>query len=512
MKNTIKVLGIIFIIACAFVIAACGPGLEPDPVFTITFDTVGGTPVPAAQTVPNDGTGLAKTPTTNPSKAIKNDDPLPGLYLDTKYTFAGWVDEAGTTFDFTKFITKNTVIKAKWTDPTNLLPTTGNDDPVTKAFDYVNGSSSQTGAANTYTLYITEDAAPTKPLTLNKANTFLTIIGKKQQEIQSPDLSNDQTDTALKNKVFITVGVGAYPTLGNVTTLSIGPTLTLQNVVVEGKSKATKNSMIAVINGGVLNLNKGTIVEKHINSDGGSFGVTGNGSTICVINGSTLNINQGIVQDNQSTATGGVAGGVSGEGSNTNLVGGVYVMGAPKNNPATNDKNKSTVTIVGGDISGNTCKPGNTADIYITELVNLSMEGYVTIGELCINADNNESNTAVGSGTYSKYDYPTFTINGQITNTIKKLNLRVTSSALATVSGAWKDKTVFSGGGSPAYQITTGDVGKFLLWEFTGSASLRGTGKEADDDTKKDTWNNYIPKLKFEITLENNNAKLIQNP
>jgi len=153
--------------------------------------------------------------------------------------------------------------------------------------------------------------------------------------------------------------------------------------------------------------------------------------------------------------------------------------------------NKSTVNIEGGIIKENTCTTdGNTGDIYITELVDLNLQGNVTIDELCLNSDDSR--------------YPVFIIKGSVTNKIKKLNLRSTGSSsvtdptalLTNAKTAWTGTNAKIFSGTASYDITDADVSQFELWEFTARRSLRGTG--ATDDSS--TWANLITKF-YEIEL-----------
>jgi len=458
MRNTLKMLGIICIIVSALFIAACGDLPLADNVYTVTFNSDGGSTV-SPKTVPADGTGTVSKPA-NPTKGLTE----PGLYKNSDgYTFVRW-ELDGVEYDFGTSVTSDITLKATWTLKGEKATLSGSGDVVTQAFAYINTATIAND--DKYTLYITANVSPTVPLVLNKSKANLTIISSDPtKNITSPDLSG-----VTGNKVFITIGAGANPTPSSVTTLDKTVSLTLKNVAVVGRKKATGDSLIRVMNGATLTLDANSFVQDHINSAGGFNGANGNGSAICVINGSTLNIKQGaIIENNQSTSN----------QENKNLVGGIYVIGSPVSNPAAAAQNRSTVKIEGGSIGDpvngtpNKCTDGNTADIYITELVDLDLNGNVTIGELCINSDNGI--------------YPGFTISGKVTNTIRKFNLRSTTGSLKAVQDAWTatNAKVFSG--TADYDITRNDVAQFKLWEFTGNTSLRGD--TSPDSTK---WKNLI--------------------
>lgn len=506
MKNTLKTLGILFLIAATFLIAACGP-IEPvTPSYTVTFDADGGTPVPPIQTIEEDSGDLVKEPT-KPTKTELTDA---GFYKNfIEYTFDGWFDGNTKYEGFGKdTITADLKLKAKWSIPENVkidLPAGAGDD-VTKVFNYFDAGTTQAPTAtDTYILYLKESANnPTAPLTLKKDYANLTIIGEKGNNgisINSPDLSSGlPTGNANKDKVFITVGTGAVQngtTIPAPNTTKI--TLTLKNVAIKGTGKETSNSLIRVVNGATLTLDEKAYITGHVNKyvstpnrAGDSYGDFGNGSAICIVNGSTLNIKQGaIVEKNKSAGT----------QTNTNLVGGIYVIGSPATSPG-NNKNISTVNIEGGTIEKNECEDGNTADLYITELVKLNMKGYVTIGELCINSDDG--------------NFPEFIVDGKIYNPINKLNLRSSTgnsqaaAALTTVKNVWAPATgrptIFKG--TSGYAITDPDVGQFTLMEFTGSTSLRPTKQGATyNKDDKTTWGNLIEDT-YKLELANNEVKL----
>jgi hypothetical protein len=454
MKNTLKTLGIICIIAAAFLITSCGPFEPVTPSYTVTYDSDGGTTV-SSQTI-EEGSGDVVRQPTAPTKTVLT---TPGLYKNfTGYGFDGWYDGANK-YTFGGTLTSNITLKAKWKIPDGVEVTpTGNDDLVTKAFAYFNASGTPAPTVtDKYTLYINTDVNPAAAaLTLTKANANLTITSDSEREIKSPNLST------APSKVFLTVGVAS----GQNTSIS----LTLKNVVVVGSGVATGDSLIRVMNGASLILDNKATIEKHENSVGTtsaptSNGTNGNGAVICVVDGGNLTIKSGaVIQDNKST----------GNQSNKNLVGGIYAIGTAAN--------KAVINIEGGDISNNKCTDGNTADVYITEDVILHMKGNLTIGELAINSDNGK--------------YPDFQIDGKVTNKIKKLNLRSSVDSLKTVQDAWIGKVVFRG--TATYDIIPQDVAQFELWEFTGTKSLRGANAKPDDET---TWENWINPDKYKIEL-----------
>ena len=451
MRNTLKTLGILCIIAATVFIAACGDLPEAENVYTVKFDSDGGSFV-SPITVPADGTGTV----TKPNDPTKNDLTDPGLYKNfTGYTFGGW-ELNGAPYSFGTPVDSDITLKAKWTLRGEKVTLSGTGDVVTQAFAAINAAT--IAAGDKYILYINADVNPVAAaLTLTKANANLTITSDRERDIKSPNLST------VTGKVFLTVGVAS----GQNTSIS----LTLKNVAVVGSGTPTGDSLIRVRNGASLILDNKATVEKHINNVGTTSATTsngdnGNGSAICVINGGNLTIKTGaVIQENKST----------GNQNNKNLVGGIYAIGTAST--------KSVINIEGGDISGNESTDGNTADIYITETVELHIKGNLTIGELAINSDDGK--------------YPDFRIDGRVTNKIKKFNLRSTTGTLKTVQDAWTatNAKVFSG--TADYVITLTDVAQFELWEFTGNTSLRGTGAKPD---APETWANLISPT-YEIVL-----------
>jgi len=452
-KNVFKLLGIICIVAMtALFVVACGPGAEPEPKATQNSD--------GSWTIEEGATAPAKPadPTKKDGVALTELSDM-GLFKNfAGYEFDGWVDANGAPYDGwgqSATAAVKVVPKFKLKTGGSQVSLPGTDDVVYEAFNYLNTS----GTADRFDLFINKDITPKGALTLAKTGVDLTITSDKEREIKSPDLSALAADS--NARVFLIVGGSNQDT-------SIK--LTLKNIGLVGSKVPTGDSLIRVRNGANLILENKSTVADHINSSGltGSDVATtgngrqGNGSAICVVDGGVLTIKSGAnITDNTST----------GNQSNTNLVGGIYVI-------STSSANKAKIVIEGGYIGNNTCTEGNTSDIYITEDVILSMKGNATIGELCLNADDGKN--------------PDFTIEGKITNEISKLNLRSTGN-LTVAKAAWAPTTgtkpaIFKG--TTSYTITQDDVDQFKLWEFTGNTSLRGANA---DPTNTDTWANYIP-------------------
>lgn len=94
----------ILLITLSFVQAGCGDNDDEPEIYTITFETDGGTPVPAVQRVEAGATAIA--PSTNPAKA--------------GYAFVFWhLIGANTAYNFQTPVNHNITLQAKWQEETN---------------------------------------------------------------------------------------------------------------------------------------------------------------------------------------------------------------------------------------------------------------------------------------------------------------------------------------------------------------------------------------------------------
>jgi hypothetical protein len=469
----------LILMAAGFIITGCGPGIEPDPVeqtYTVTFINNGetyGKPVTGL----NEGdTVSAPTPTANDWAAPEFDKTAAGLYKvsPTAIDFKGWcLTPNGTTYETFPYIMGTTDVKfyAIW-------EVTGTKDWTSVSLtnvSFVNAVTAIRGETRTartqYTLLLpntTETPTSATTIALDQANTNLTVIGIGDATIKSPNMSSNNGTN--NNRVFIKLGVSTETaTTGTVS-------LTLKNIWVQGSGTATPDSLIRVENGATLILEKDSKVYEHQNNAGLKTGTVtstgsgnhGNGSAICIINGGKLIVKpQAYVQGNKAL----------GNQDNTNLVGGIYAHG---NNTATV---RSAVIIEGGIINGNTCTTGNTEDIYISDSVDLTMNGTLTIGELTLNAD------IVGTGANAKVVSAVIKIPSGVSNKVSKLCLRSTepftsneggtaAQGLATTKTNWTGTQVLQG--TDGYTITSGDVAKFILGDFRGSEAFTDNAIKPD--------------------------------
>ena len=372
MKNTIKVLGILLIIAAAVFIAACGDLPEADKTFTVTFDSDGGTSVPSQKV--KDGEKASKP--ADPTKSGSAAPTAAGLYKDGaggSYTFSKW-EKNGVEFNFNDPITENITLKAVWSGSGGGGPTEINVSGAQgtklfqKAINYINSNTftPQSGESYTLVLSLAENDSETEAfissgaITLSKSNLKLTIT------------SNSAGQRTIKS----TVPSGVFLTLGPATGTS-NTSLTLKNVVLQGSGSEVNDSLVRIQNGATLIMEDQSAVKGHKNGATTSDGLNGNGSAVCIV-GATLTMKQGsVIEDNESTKDA-----TNSQGQvtqNKNRVGGVYTIASGTTGP--------TLNIEGGQVINNKSKEGNTKDVYATEGGSFNLSGNVKIDEITLNAD-----------------------------------------------------------------------------------------------------------------------------
>jgi len=441
MKNTIKTIGIIFIIA--FAIVACGPGAEPDPTFTVTFTGEGISLDP--QTVKKDG------------KADKPADPTyilsQGLYKHTAVTlplpsFDKWETADGSTYTFSEPVTADITLTGKWKSaaPTaeNLTVTT-DDDIVSAAITTVNANTETT---NNYTLILSGKVDAKKNPTLTKGN--LTIKTDKKGFIRDIKAFHPTTGTLV------------YLTIGDSTTASNPPTLTLEGIALQGTGVEVGDSLVRITNGGTLIMERDSKVTGHKNSAKTNNGANGNGSAVCVFGGNLTMQAGSFITGNESTENSETGSGTS---TNRNRVGGVYTY-VP-------DSGDVKLKITGGEIVDNVCTAGNTKDLYATEGGTFELSGNVQIKEITINADVPGSGTTTVGNSSLKYTVIKVSNLGEEADV--KLSLRSTI-AKTNVPYIWTGaaNTSAYGSGQQVLEAASGtlsaeDVKKFTLLQFKGS-------------------------------------------
>ena len=475
-KNTIKLLGILFVIAGAIFVAACGPvdPVEPDPdKFTVTFKN--GDKVVKTETV-EEGTTVSKPADLAPADYAAPAIPkVAGFYKLTasSATFAGWsLTEGGDVFDaFPYTVTGNQTFYAKWNGGgvwtlTPLNPATGSEGELAQVINTMGTPV----VGDQFAWVLDKDIITTRVVTefyMNKANSNLTIT------------SNNATQRVIKSAVtgsisFFSVGVSS------ISNPDPSIKLTLKNIILEGiagvdangvlnkggtLASVAKNSLVTVQNGATLTLDDQAVIRGHRNgTNNTSNGSEGNGSAVCVMSATLTMLQGSVIEQNEAMRFNTTDGTDAAGTSNRNYVGGVYTI------QIKNSSIGPTLNITGGVINDNYCTAGNTKDVYATEGGVFNLRGATTIGELTINADPKGTNAIPA----------TITISG-LNNPVGKLSLRSTAS-IDEVKTSWNDKHILLGpGGTAASPVdpAPGDVARFTLGDFKGNG-----GFEAIKDTE----------------------------
>jgi len=452
MKNTLKTLGIICIIAAAIFIAACGDLPEADETFTVTFDANGGTLNGSATvTVPKDSTVSRPTPPTPPTT---NEPKTAGFYklaaTTAPFVFDDWY-LGDAKYDFNTPVISNITLTAKYTggggEATNLdnqLSASDGDNILEQVVAYLAKDATANSANDKYILVLGADITAKKQVYLRRGNLKIKSSSFAQRTITGftpTGTANAANVTNGSNHVAFLIGDSNPPT-GS----TIAPILTLNNIKLQGIGAPVGDSLVRIRKSATLILDDSSAVKGHKNNATVGDGLNGNGSAVCVA-GANLTIKQGsVIEENESTA--------DGTGGNRNRVGGVYTI---------KDGVGPTLIIEGGSITDNKCTAGNTKDLYATEGGTFTMSGATTIGELTINAD---PATAAA--------VPATIIVSGLLNNVGKLSLRSTG-AIDDVKTAWTGKHVLLGPGSTdtnPVDPAASDVAKFTLGDFKGNAGF----------------------------------------
>ena len=497
MKNTLKMLGIICIIAAAIFITSCGPGVEADP--SVTFDANGGTlNGPSKVTVKSGETVAEPTAPKAPAAGSGSEPTTAGFWKlgaasSEPPTFKEW-QLNGAKYDFSTPVTADITLKAAWNYGSGGEATKLDDklvaadgDLLSQVVAYLNKTATPTTANDKYLLVVGTSFNTTKQIVMEKGNLKITKVTPGGDRTIT-GFTPTGTNTANSHVAFI-IGPATPPA-----SIASAPTLTINSVGLRGNCEIKENpdgtadltgagvgdSLVRVRNGAKLILDEGSSVKGHKNNVANTSGTTGNGSAVCVVDGAALTMMQGsVIEHNESSAT----------STNKNLVGGVYTI---ITNTATGDYKTVTLDIQGGQINNNKSAKntdgtdnGQTKDVYATEGGVFKLSGNVKISEITLNAD---------PATNTVYTYTTMEIYNLGPAADVNLSLRTTTAANAAAVGAlWKDKTVLTGpkpstGSAPAVDSTY--VGKFHLKDFKwngGNAAIdtaQTTGYKLSNDGK----------------------------
>jgi len=379
-----------------------------DTNYTVTFESNGGTNIPAIQSVEH---GEIVTPPADPTKKVDADA---YLYLGTPpathgFTFGGWYTDNGTfddEWDPDDPVIGSITVYAKWTgaiDVSGYGGATAHD--AERAIAYV---VAKAAAGDSYTLCMFATAS-VAPQTLNSNNTNLTIKGIG----------------GMRNISLLTAGslftVGHSTAGGPDIELTIGENITLAGY---GSNEA---ALVKVQNGAKFTMLSGSKIT------GNTF-INGNWDkqTIAVLvtdSGSTFTMNGGeITGNNSSTDEGKVV-----------LV-----------------ENDGIFNMKGGSISGNTAPFG---DVHITNYAgSFTLSGEAAIEKLVLYTTSQTSicSVTVGSGW---------------SGSVQSFNLMSNQypASIDSVISWWENKEVLKA--APGYVLQASDVVKFTLGNFTSSLS-----------------------------------------
>jgi hypothetical protein len=338
MKKLLIILGVV-LVATAMITSCDDPG-EEGAMWTVTFDTDGGDPIPAI-TVENGNSATA------PTKYFRAWTPTAAGFYPASQVVKEWQKD-GKKFDFTDKITSDIALKAIWENPTKIEPTNPAQGTILeKAITYTNATPDK------YILMLDADVEVAASYAINTRYANLTIKG----------LTSEKT-ISFKKGAYITVGKdSADDTIG----LTLGSNIKLTGVAGTSYS-ATENNTHALLT--VKNRSKITI-------DGAK--ITGNASTNKEANGVGGWGCAAVLVDNADFIM--KSGEISG---NTNFN---YTDAADttfKNSAgAILARNGAKLTLSGGSIKNN-INPAATKDVFVTSDSTVTVSGSAEVQELCL--------------------------------------------------------------------------------------------------------------------------------
>jgi len=467
------------LLASAFIIAACGLGLEPETTgksYTVTF--YNGSTVVDTKTGLKDGETV--TVPANPQATDYVPPAIPtavGFYKLTttgSVTFAGWALNSPTASVETSVVANSTITVsgsnityyAVWTGGGSWVKTpwvstaaatasalqkavlTMESPNANDRFALVLGGSGLSGDEAEFSTPMNSGS-----VTFDKSNINLTITSttKAQRTIKSA--------TTLNDDIFFLIGKTSSDTTISVTLYAIKlegkAGLDDNGNIVSANTSVVGDSLVRVRNGATLVLDGGSCITGHKNSASSDDGLNGNGSALCVINGGKLYIKDATIEKNEATT----------DTNNKNRVGGIYAIGSSTARPY--------VEINSGLIDGNKAGTNQTNDIYITEFVDFVMAQSdslaLKIGDFTINSDTDPVGSTTATPVVTTIQIPTAVKNKM------KLNLRssIDPTSLTGVQGRWENQVVLKS--TNGYILTQPDLDKFELGQFRGRSALTGT-------------------------------------
>ena len=383
--------------ACEGPVGPAGPAGPAGPVnvYTVTYDSDGGSPVNSEVVVNG---GKANEPKSDPVKGAP-----PGLYLGDmggNCTFEGWYNSIDL-WDFDSPVTGNITLKAKWTNPDNLIDEVPLNN-VEAAIDYVRDD------PNFYTLLLGADVSAA-PQTLDLEDMNLAIYG-----------------TGGERRITLS-GTGALFTVGASGESDIQ--LTLGNNITLVGSPSNNNSVVRVQYGAKLVMLEGSKITGNTNT-------TAIGAAVYV-NDAEFNMQGGEITGNTATnkALNQVAGGVRIESCGDDA----FLM-------------------EGGSISGNT---GVCGDVYISDDSpnSLKLAKNATIGVLTLNASSTSDFARIN---FVPVYSGVLLMGVDYTGRVGSLNLRGNNPTMSTVIGYWESRQVLARVGRFSTYIGYFTLGNFM--------------------------------------------------
>jgi uncharacterized repeat protein (TIGR02543 family) len=256
----------------------------------VTFDSVGGSPVPGPETVV-EGEGMDEPAAMN--KVIEGFSDTAGLYTDLKspgwYNFEGWYSEdSDTKWNFEDPVTSPLNLYAKWTGSVNLSSVETGNNILEKALNYIEND---TSGAKDYTIMLSESFQMNgvSPANINKPGVTITLVGNSSTEI-------------------------SLTSAGSLFNITAGELVLGNNITLTGY--ASNNAALVYVDGGSLTMRDGAAIKDNKNSstgggvyiNSGSFTMEGGeisynssgmyGGGVYIRNGSSFIKTGGIIANN----------------------------------------------------------------------------------------------------------------------------------------------------------------------------------------------------------------------
>ena len=389
----------------------------PVDVFTVTFDSAGGSAVPFERVIEH---GRAREPR-DTSRPFTDADLAAlgaGLFLadlsqDAEFAFDGWYN-GNDPFDFDTPITANVTLTARWTAPSAIAGVEAND--LQAVLNHVNANA----ADGHFTWLLGENiavAGNTATRGLIQTDARLTIIGLEQERTIS---------VTSNGRIFL---VGAAGETG--ISLTLGNNIALVGLNENTTPTSHLNSLVQVTESAALTMLAGSVIRD--NTSDVNVGAGGFGAALFVNSGGSFTMLGGSITNNHSTVTG-----------STQRGGGLYA-GAD-----------AVITLAGGSITGNTATWGADIVLLVT-VASFTLSGTASVGTVVLDAPNAGNPVSA------------LTIADDWTGTVEGLNLRHGTPVMTTVFAFWNNNPALIGPGVDAASVARISLGNFVT-NTTGEA------------------------------------------